>query len=101
MSNKTICDGCGAECVNWALFLTGHVRHLADKGKIVGADDIQGIDLCHDCGDPIIAKLGLVVMPGERYGEISESPLPLAPGVAVPVYVPLDEVPARRHQPLP
>lgn len=58
---KTVCDRCGAECVNYRARLYGEVQHTTSDGQVVGEEIVKPLDLCKHCTDHVQADLGLAI----------------------------------------
>ena len=62
---KTFCDGCGTECVNSTVHLSGAIIHSTSRGEQVGYDDMRPAELCTGCFAPIQKALNITVRPQE------------------------------------
>lgn len=58
---KTFCDKCGAECVNYKMIVQGHVEHSTSQGEEVGEDYLGRRELCRGCGEAMITAFGFTV----------------------------------------
>jgi hypothetical protein len=74
---KTICDGCGRECVNYTARFYGNIHHATAQGEDLGEDIISGREFCGDCAGPLIEAFGFKVtrrFDGETIRDAIEAP---------------------------
>jgi len=86
---KTFCDGCGTECINLTVHLSGALVHTTSQGEQVGYDEMKPVELCKDCFEPIQKMYGIEIRPqaADGYGP------DMARAVAAPPPLMMSEVP--------
>jgi hypothetical protein len=62
---KTYCDRCGTECVNYTARFDGTITHTTSQGEIVAEDDIRRRELCLACSTVLIEEYGFKVISGD------------------------------------
>jgi hypothetical protein len=67
---KTYCDKCGAECVNYIARMYGSVQHTTSGGEQVAEDDIRALELCRGCFEPLAAEYKIRVRTVEADGPL-------------------------------
>jgi hypothetical protein len=67
MSTRTVCDRCGADCVNYVARFYGEITHTTAQGETVGNDDTRRREFCRTCATQLIAEYGFILMPGDSY----------------------------------
>jgi hypothetical protein len=49
MSQKTICDKCGGDCINFAAHISVEIRHTTKNGQRIDEDEYLPLDICYQC----------------------------------------------------
>jgi hypothetical protein len=58
---KTFCDKCGAECVNYTARFSGIITHTTSQREEVGEDYLGQKELCKDCTEALAAAFGFMI----------------------------------------
>jgi hypothetical protein len=67
MSTRTVCDRCGADCINYVGRFYGDITHTTAQGETVGNDETRRREFCRTCTQLLITEFGFILIPGEPY----------------------------------